>query len=180
VSVRALVLAAVIVLASRPAGAAETTFGTVGTMRWNANVNSGSLGKYYSLGAGLGMLASYQPGKLGITWSLLFTRNYASAVEATSNYVVLVDMGFGLRFEQPLPVKRLRSVSLIAKAALDIVRSGDTWGASDQRSFIGPLIGGGIEWHVGGLRVLAELDYGVIGSPEQGTSVLIALGVGSH
>ncbi len=162
----------VALLVAAPAGAAESGMAARGIVRSNANA-------FDSLGFGLGMEAHYQPGIVGLVWTIDFTRNYESSSKATDTYIVIVDAGIAARFHTSLG-KRAPGWFVEGQVGADLLRFGDTFGASTQRSFWGPAVGGALGAQEGNLRVSVGLSDEFVVGGINSFSLIVALGVSSR
>ncbi len=180
--IRALALSlTLIILASLPVARAQTEspparLGIVGGFRQNV----GEMGDLYRLGWLLGVNAGYQGSwiPIGILWSVMFGQFYSNDPGNVDPDLSIVEMSFGLNGRKLISQASFRY--LFAGAGVTLLRSESSLPPGDERTFIGPYVGGGIEQYLlGKYLVSVEARYGLLFGGPAGVSLNVAVNFGT-
>jgi hypothetical protein len=164
----------------------EVRFATVIGVRENV----GEFGERFGRGGMWGFEAGYQPGRLGVAWSIGWSVPNWTAVlvggsfdsvdaESVDEEVGLTEMSLGLRLRWPLGDEAPRF--LIASAGASALRASIPIPPDSTREYIGPYLGAGVEQLLVGRYMLAlEARYGMFVGGPAGLTVNMSVAFGSR
>ena len=164
----------------------EVRFATVVGVRENV----GEFGTQFGRGGMWGFEAGYQPGRLGVAWSIGWSVPRWTAVlvggsfdsvdaESVDEEVGLTEMSLGLRLRWPLGDEAPRF--LIASAGATALRATIPIPPDSTREYIGPYLGAGVEQLLLGRYMLAlEARYGMFLGGPAGLTINLSIAFGSR
>ncbi len=166
--------------AARDAHAQEDT--DVPQARWalvlGGRENVGALGNQFGRGWLIGVEAGWQPGRLGLAWSLHRGAFDTSDPTAAESELRLIEMQFGLRLRWP--IGRTSPRFFLANAGVTAMRSNVPIPPESSRDYVGPFAGIGFEQLlVGRYMISVETRYGLFVGGPAGLTLNISLAFGS-
>jgi len=142
--------------------------------------NTGALGDSYRLGYVYGAEAGYQPGVLGVAWSLLFGAFDSTSTSNPDSRIDLVEMELALRARVGLGAGEINSYTLVW-AGLEIVRASTPIPPDADRQYLGPSVGTGLQFVIADeFLITLGARYSLIFGGPTGVTVMMSLGVGGY
>lgn len=177
--IRSLLAAVVLLGAVDAAWAQEVPKGRFALVA-GGRENMGELGEDFQRGWVYGVEAGYQPGRLGVAWSLSWGRFDSEEPTLVENELRVLEMQFGLRLRWPLGSRDPRF--LVTTGGLTLARSNIPIPPSDppERSYYGPYAGLGLEQLLAGKYLFAlEARYGMLFNGPAGLTLVMSLAFGT-
>jgi hypothetical protein len=155
-------------------------WGLIGALRQNI----GELGDSYGFGWLWGFAAGYQPTRpgqafsVGLDWSVLFGRSYASQTTIADDPLLAVEMSFGTRVRTALGEEAPRF--LVGSAGLTLLRTNVPVPPDGDRLYVGGYGGFGVEQYVlGDMLVGLDARFGLFGDGPVGLTLMLSIAFGA-
>ena len=139
--------------------------------------NVGELGETFPWGYQLGFEAAYQPGRLGIAWSVMFSWFSTDDAGAADDALRPREMHLGLRLRWPLSDQDVRAIPITLGGTL--LRTDIPTPPDAERLYVGPYVGLGYEELLGGFVLAVEARYGMLLAGPAGLSFVLTISRGS-
>jgi hypothetical protein len=146
--------------------------------------NIGELGQKYGFGWLLGVEAGYQPTRhgqtlsLGLEWSALFGRFYASQVGLPDDPLMVVELSMGACARIAMGEETPRF--LVVSAGATMLRTSVPVPPDEDRLYIGGYAGFGVEQYVGNALFGLDARFGLLGSGPIGLTLVASISIGSR
>lgn len=141
--------------------------------------NVGSLGAAFGRGWLAGVEAGYQPGRLGVAWSITWGQYNSDDAMRVDTELRLTEMQFGLRVRWPIGQTTPRF--LVGAGGVSLMRANIPIPPDAEREYLGPYAGVGMEQLLLGRYMLGlEARYGMFVGGPGGLTVNLSLAFGSR
>jgi hypothetical protein len=123
--------------------------------------NAGTLGSAFRFGGTVAVEGGYLPGAIGPAWALRWGY-FPSGDESRADQTLwTIELDFGLRLRRPLAPEGGPPL-LVAVGGLTLLRSNVPVPPDEERLYVGPYAGLGVETDLGGRLLGLEARYGLL------------------
>ncbi len=170
-------LALVGALAAPAVARADAPIGRVALLA-GLRATSGELGERFDLGGTIGVEAGYIPDRVGVVWTVLFTRHSAAEGAPLDDALDLTELGAALRVRVPLTVGE--ELAAFIQAGGELGRASLPVPPTGVRSWVAPAGALGIEWTQGDYVLGAAARFAALGDGPLVTGLMLSVGAGSR
>jgi len=167
---------AVVLLLLAPAAGADDSATRLGLL-FGRSEQVGSLGSRFNLGWTFGVEAGWIPTWAGFVWSVSYTNYGASDARDPIQTMTMWEFGLSLRGRAAL---RRSGIPIYGYGQIGyaLLRSSTALPPDDDKTFMGPKAGLGVEAALGSIFVGVEADYSLLTGGPSGLAILLRLGFG--